>query len=170
MEEQRQNEVMRHIPTLARTRERIGKSYRSTAEKLYSSAYQRGEATPADVENGFRSLARCIEKFSESIRHTRINGHNQQQEMGKRLSIAFDQAVLALDSIREDEYGRRAPFHLFDRSHAETIFASVLMIGVHLERLIALVGRIDPDLNERLLAHTIRLEHPVNEQVLQPIA
>jgi len=169
MEQQRQNEVMRHIPTLARTRERIGKNYRSIAEKLFSSAYERGAVTPADVENGFRSLARCIEKFSESIRHTRINGHNQQ-EMGKRLSAAFDQALLALDSIHADEYGRRAPFHLFDRSHAETIFASVLMIGVHLERLIVLVAKIDPDLNERLLADTIRLEHPLNEQVLQPIA
>ncbi|HXI12449.1 MAG TPA: hypothetical protein VNM92_07365 [Thermoanaerobaculia bacterium] len=170
MEQQRQNEVMRHVPTLSSLKERVSRNYRPTAETLYSSAYERGEKIPTDVETGFRALVHCIEKLSESIRHTRSGGHNQQQQMGKRLSGAFDQALVALNSIHEDEFGRRAAFHSFERSQAEALFSSILMIGVHLERLTVLVGTLDPDLHERLLAHAIRLEHPVNEQVLRPIA
>ena len=155
-----QNETMRHVPPLAFIRQKIGTDYRKQCETLYRSAHQAGQPSAGqEVESEFRGLARSLDRISDLLRSGRHpNGHGHQhpsQELHARLDSAFEGAIRALDGVKEDEYGRRAPYQTFERSRWEMIWTAVLRARAQIGRLIDLLEPRDSSLREALLGHLV---------------
>jgi len=79
-------------------------------------------------------------------------------------------AVASLNAVDGELYGRRYPFQTLERSRAEPLAGSMLVVGEHVRRLTRLVRTIDPDIDEKLLAGLVVQASPVDDQTRNPIA
>lgn len=164
------NERMRHIPTREWMIWKLDSDVRGRLAKLlpaYSSLAAEDPRRPR-IETELKSICRAADRLAEAAKHTRSNG--VPSELTNRLTWAIDHAVANLKTIDVATFGKRAPFHLFDRSHAEQIYGALLAVMQGVERLLPLIREVDPDLDERLLDGLVVLANPVDARMLKPIA
>ena len=165
-----QNERMRHVPPIGWIVEKLDGDVRRAIGK-FRAPYA---SLPADdprhgpLEGELRALCRAIERLAEAAKHTRTNG--TPSEVGARIGWAIDHALSSLRSLDANLFGRRYPVQTHERSKAEPVYAALLVVIQHLQRLRPLVLEIDPDLDERLLEGLVRLEVPVDDRMRQPMA
>lgn len=160
------NERMRHIPTTSWMIQKLDADLRQRIDKLW--APFTSEPPHGELEEEFRALCRSLARLAETAKHSRH--HHPPNDLGSRIHWELNHAVSALQSLDADLIGRRYPMQTHDRSKAEPLYASLLAVIVHVQKLQPLVRAVDPGVDERLYEGLVRLENPVDERMLRPIA
>lgn len=165
-----QNERMRHVPPIGWILEKLDGDVRRTINKLWSpyASLPADDSRHPPLEAEFRALCRSLDRLAEAARHGRTNG--APGELGARIGWSVEHAVAAIRSVDASLFGRRYPVQTHERSKAEPVYAGLLVVIQHLQRLHPLVLAVDPDLDEKLLEGLVRLEMPVDDRMRQPIA
>ena len=163
------NERMRHVPTPEWMARKIESDLRKRVEKLLSVfvnvAASDPRHTPLEVE--FRALCKALERLADAAKPTaRQNAH----DLPSRIDVVLTVSVANIRSLEPTPLGRRNPYNAFDRSKAEPMYAALLAVICHIDRIIRLARAIDPGLDERLLEGLVVLQNPVDERMLRPIA
>ncbi len=164
LETQAQNEHMRHIPAADWMVRKVDGDARRRVELLLDvlRALPSDDARHADLEGPLRTLCRSIDKLAEAARHGRNN--HAPNEIAAHLRWSLEHAVANLRGIDAETFGRRAPFHHFDRSRAEAVYGALLCVFAALDRAAGAARAIDPALDERLFAHLVQLETPMRQE------
>jgi hypothetical protein len=163
------NERMRHVPSADWMARKVETDIRKRVDKVMPVLLSVPNADPrhASLETEFRSLCKALERLADAARPTaRQNGHDLPSRIDSMLTIA----AANLHSLEPTAFGRRNPYHSFDRSKAEPVYASLLAVFAHLERVITLVRAIEPGIDERLQEGLVILQNPVDDRMLRPIA
>lgn len=163
------NERMRHVPGAEWMARKVETDIRKRVGKLMPVLLNLPSADPrhASLEAEFRSLCKALERLADTARPTaRQNGHDLPSRIDSMLTIA----AANLHSLETTAFGRRNPYHAFDRSKAEPVYAALLAVFGHLERVIILVRAIEPGIDERLQEGLVVLQNPVDDRVLRPMA
>lgn len=155
------NEIMRHVPTAAWLVWKLDHDLRPRIEKLYApfAALPHDDPRRAAVEEILRALCRAIDRLADTARHSRIN--QPPQDPGERLTWSIGHAVSCLNSLDPSLFGRRCPFHTFERSRSEPVYGAMVAVIAHVNRLTAAVRTIDPDVDARLLDGLVMSEQPL---------
>lgn len=163
-----ENERMRHIPSLSWMAQKLDTDVRSRIEKLWPpyADLHAGDEHHAPIEAEMRALCRSLDRVADVARRHRGNGH-PPSELGARLGWAITHAVSNLNAADTQTFGKRMPFHTFERSNAEPLWAAVLTVIQHVNRLTDLVREIDPRVDERIYENLVQLHEPLRRE---PIA
>lgn len=163
------NERMRHVPSAEWMARKVETDIRMRVDKVMPVLLTLPSADPrhASLETEFRALGRALERLADTARPTaRQNGHDLPSRIDSMLTIA----AANIHALETTAFGRRNPYHAYDRSKAEPLYAALLAVLGHLERVITLVRAIDPGIDERLLQGLVVLENPVDDRMLRPMA
>ena len=156
------NERMRHVPTAEWMARKVESDVRTRLEKLLSSYADLPPADPRHpaLEAEFRGLCRALERLIDCAKPgTRHNGHSN--DLAAKIEMLLSHAVTALHSLEPTAFGRRNPYHLFERSKSEIVYGVFLAVLTHVDRIITLVRTVDPAIDERLLEGLAVLQTPV---------
>lgn len=168
LEQWSQNERMRHVPALATMADKLDHDLRRRIERLwlpYSDLPASDPRHPA-LEAEFRALCRSLERISlVAVRHR--GALHPPNELGTRIGWLVSHAVQCLSSADAETFGRRFPFHTFERSNAEPLWAAMLSTIQHVQKLTDLVREIEPDIDERMYEGLVQLSEPLRRE---PIA
>ena len=161
------NEVMRHVPSLEWLLRKLDDDLRHRVEKLWVSiaAVPHEDPRRAALDDHARALCRSIDRLAEVARHTRAN--HVPNDLGDRLIWSINHAISCLNALDPALFGRRCPFHTFERSKAEPVYSAMVGVMAHVRDLTALVRTVDPALDERLLDGLVTLQEPLRRD---PIA
>ena len=163
LEEHATNEPMRHVPAIGWMCDKLDGDIRRRLEKLCASI--KAHPTPeADTE--LRALCRALDRLADFAKHVRNNGHGPNDALHKT-RWSLNHALSCMRLVDAATFGRREPFHHFDRSKSEPLYAHFLVVLDHVSRVTIAVRPIDPSIDERLLEGVVRLTEPLREQ---PIA
>ena len=161
------NEIMRHVPLLDTLVRKLDDDVRHRVEKLWVSIAMLSHDDPrrGPIEDHARALCRAIDRLAETARHTRM--HQPPNDLGDRLIWSVNHAISCLNSLDPALFGRRCPFHTFERSKAEPVYGAMVAMLAHVRNLTAIVRTVDPDVDGRLLDGLVTLEQPLRRD---PIA
>ncbi|MDQ3281913.1 MAG: hypothetical protein M3Q69_10935 [Acidobacteriota bacterium] len=160
-----QNERMRHIPTIPWIVQKLEGDVRHHVEKLwlpYSDLPASDPHHPA-LEAEFRALCKSLDRLADVARRHRQHPH-PPADLASRMPWAIQQAIAALQSADAETFGRRFPFHTFERSNAEPLWATMLSVLQHVQRLIELVREIDREIDERIYEGLVKLNEPLRRE------
>ena len=163
------NERMRHVPSAEWMARKVETDIRKRVGKVMPLLLNLPSADPRhpSLEAEFRSLCKSLERLADAAKPTaRQNGHDLPSRIDSMLTVA----AANLHSLETTAFGRRNPYHAFDRSKAEPLYAALLAVFGHLERVINLVRAIEPGIDERLLEGLVVLQNPVDDRMLRPMA
>ncbi len=163
------NERMRHVPSPEWMARKIETDLRKRIEMVMPVFVNLAGSDPrhASLEGEFRSLAKALERLADTAKPiARQNGHDLPSRIGTLLTMA----AANIHSLEPTAFGRRNPYHAFDRSKAEPLYAALLAVFCHIDRVITLVRAIEPGIDERLLEGLVVLQNPVDDRMLGPIA
>ncbi len=168
LETHAQNERMRHIPTLEWMARKLDGDIRRRVEKLwlpYSDLAASDPRHPA-LEAEFRALCRCLDRVADIARRHHGRQH-PPNELGSRIQWSIANAVQNLNGADAETFGRRFPFQTCERSNAEPLWAAMLSVIQHVQKLTELVRGIDAEIDERLYEELVQLREPLRRE---PIA
>jgi hypothetical protein len=159
------NERMRHIPTAEWMAKKLDVDLRHRIDKLFAPFADLPHHDPAHapIEEAFRGLCRALDHVADVARRPRGNPH-PPAELGHRLNWAISHAIGNLQSTESDTFGRRFPFHTFERSNAEPLYAALLAVIERVRRLEPLIRAIDPGIDERLYEDLVKLNEPLRKE------
>jgi hypothetical protein len=162
-----QNERMRHIPSLEWMLGKLEGDARKRAGLMLDvlHALPGDDTRHAELEGALRLLSRSLDRLTEAARHGRTN--HAPNEIGAHLRWSLEHAAANLRSLDGETFGRRAPFHHFERSRSEPVYGAFLSVLAAIERALAIASAADRSLDERLYAHLVHLETPLRRE---PIA
>lgn len=168
LESHAHNERMRHIPSIPWIVQKLEGDVRRNVEKLWHPYADLPASDPRHpaLEAEFRALCKALDRTADIARRHRNHPH-PPNELGNRVMWAISQTVSALHSADQETFGRRLPFHTFERSNAEPLWAAVLSVLQHVQRLIELVRDIDPQIDEAIYEGLVQLKEPLRRE---PIA
>jgi hypothetical protein len=162
-----QNERMRHIPTIDWMAQKLDGDIRARIDKLWLPYADLPASDPrhAPIEQELRALCKSLDRVADVARRTRNN--HPPNDLGGRIHWALDHAVANLHAADVDTFGRRLPFQTFERSNAEPLWAAMLAVIQHVQRVVELVRAIDPQIDERMYEGLVNLSEPLRRE---PIA
>ena len=152
------NERMRHIPRIEWIINKLESDVRKRADLAINVAHALSpdDARRADLEGPLRALCRAIDRAGDVVRHTRTN--HAPNETGAHILWSIEHAVASLRTVDPETFGRRQPFHFFERSKSETLYGALLAVLCSLDRVLATARGIDPSIDEKLYAHLVSLD------------
>jgi hypothetical protein len=161
-----QNERMRHIPSTDWIVRKLEGDVRKRMDLLVDvlRALPNDDPRHADLEGPLRAFCRCLDRLADAARHGRNN--HAPNEIGAHLRWSLEHATANFRGIDAETFGRRAPFHHFDRSRAEPVYGALLAVLAALDRTFEIARPIDPSLDERLYAHLVQLDPPMRKEAI----
>lgn len=168
LESHAQNEPMRHIPTLAWMLQKLDVDLRRRIEKLWLpySDLPANDPRHSALEAELRALCRAIDRVGAIARHHRAS-HHPPNDLSSRVTWTINQAVAHLTASDAETFGKRFPFQTFERSNSEPLWAAMLLVIQHVQKLVPMVREIEPDIDERLYEGLVELTEPMRRD---PIA
>ncbi|HYO77460.1 MAG TPA: hypothetical protein VE010_13445 [Thermoanaerobaculia bacterium] len=165
LETQARNERMRHIPGIPWIVQKLDGDVRRNVEKLWRPYADLPASDPRHpaLEAAFRSLCKSLDRVTDIARKHRGHPH-PPNELGRRLHWAIGEAIAALNSTDTETFGKRLPFHTFERSNSEPRWAAVLSVLQHVQRALQLVRDIDPTIDEQMYEGLVQLNEPLRRE------
>jgi hypothetical protein len=157
------NERMRHIPDLSWIARKLDVDLRRRIERMwlpYSDLPASDPRHPA-LEAEIRALCRSIERVGAIARHFRGNPH-PPNDLGSRVTWTINQAVGNLTGADVETFGKRFPFHTFERSNSEPLWGAFLLVIQHVQKLVPMIREIEPDIDEQLYEGLVQLSEPMS--------
>ena len=147
------NERMRHVPPLDWMIRKIDADVRSRIAKLTANFASLPSSDPhyATIEAALRELCSSMERITATAGNRR-SAEPAGMPLTARIDSAIAHAVAALRGLEGTPFGRRAPYHVFERSRSEPVYGALLGVIDHVARLVPLIRSIDRDIDEKLLA------------------
>ena len=147
------NERMRHVPPLDWIIRKVDTDLRSRVAKLTASFAALSATDPRStaIENQLRILGGAIDRLAVTAGGRRSN-ENAGAALAARIDAALTHAASCLRALDSTAFGRRAPYHCFERSKSEPVYGALAAVICHVERLVPLVRLVDADIDEKLLA------------------
>ncbi|HEX8618959.1 MAG TPA: hypothetical protein VF911_15355 [Thermoanaerobaculia bacterium] len=167
LESHAHNERMRHVPSIPWILEKLEGDVRRKLEKLWLPYSDLAASDPRhpELEAAFRALCKSLDRVADiARRHHRAHHSHPPADLGNRLTWGISQAVSALNSADADTFGRRFPFQTFERSNAEPLWAAMLGVLQHVQRLIELVRPIEPQIDEQMYEGLVQLQEPLRRE------
>ncbi|HSP34251.1 MAG TPA: hypothetical protein VLU46_08050 [Thermoanaerobaculia bacterium] len=148
-----QNDRMRHVPPLDWMIDKLDGGLRSRIAKMTAAFATLAAADPhcAAIESQLRLLGGSIDRLAVTAGGRRSN-EAATMALPARIDAAVTHAASCLRSVDAATFGRRAPYHFFERSKSEPVYGALLAVIAHVEMLVPLIRSIDPDIDEKLLA------------------
>ena len=137
------NDRMRHIPAVAWIVDKLDHDLRRRINVLASST------TNEAIDNEIKAVCKAIDRLSDAAKHSRANTQ-AASDLAGRIDQTITHAVASLNSLDSNLFGRRYPFQSFERSKAEAIYGSLLVVIDRVRRLTEMVRAIDKTVDERL--------------------
>lgn len=159
------NERMRHIPALSSIVQKLDVDLRRRIEKLwlpYSDLPANDPRHPA-LEAEIRALCRAIDRVGAIARNHRGNPH-PPNDLASRISWTINQAVANLNGSDVETFGKRFPFQTFERSNSEPLWAAMLGVIQHVQKLVPMIREIEPDIDEQLYEGLVQLTEPMRRE------
>ena len=126
---------MRHVPPLDDIIERIDGKIRVRLTTIASIAERIGDENHP-LQRMVKSACRQVCHIAEVARH-RTHGHaNGNGSLTQSVNHSLTVALEALRAVDRSVYGRRMPFHRFERSECEEIYAAVVAVSSIIEEAI----------------------------------
>lgn len=143
---------MRHVPSPEWMAGKVDGDLRGRINKMTAVFAELASADPrySTAETGLRALCNAIESLA-IVAGGRRNGAETQAALPARIDAALTHAAATLRSLENTPFARRHPYHWFDRSKAEQIYAALVVVIGHVERLVPAIRAVDPDIDEKLL-------------------
>jgi hypothetical protein len=165
LEQWPQNEPMRHVPTLAWTLQKLDQDIRRRLERLLVPWSDVGSADPhhAPIEQELRAVCRSLDRVAD-VAARRGRGGHPPNDLTARVRWSLDHAVQSLSAADADTFGRRFPFHTFERSNAEPLWGAMLTVIQHVQKLVTLIREIEPDIDERMYEGLVNLIEPLRRE------
>jgi hypothetical protein len=159
-----ENERMRHIPLITWIADKLDHDVRQRMEKMISAVepLAASDARRSAIDEALRSVCGALDRAADAARHSRPA--TAPSELATRISWSMNNAVSSLRTIDANAFGRRYPFHTFERSKAESVYAALLVVLYRLDRVIPLVREVDPTIDERLLQGLVNLQEPMRQE------
>lgn len=160
-----QNERMRHIPPVSWIIEKLDGDLRRRVELEVSVFDSLASADPRHqpIAEALRGICDAFDDLAEAARHVRGPLH-PPAEIAHRIPWSINTALSSLRNVDASMFGRRQPFHTFERSPAEAVYGALLVVIQQIERVVPLIREIDPATDERLNASLVRLEEPMRAE------
>ena len=79
---------------------------------------------------------------------------------------SLEHAIQNLQGADAETFGRRFPFHTFERSNAEPLWGAMLSVLQHVHNLVPLIREIEPDIDERMYEGLVNLIEPMRREPL----
>jgi hypothetical protein len=164
LEQWSQNERMRHIPPIGWIIEKLDGDVRRKLEKLLLPWSDLPASDPRHgvIDNELRALCRSLDRVAD-VAWRNHRGHAPNDLAGK-IRWSLDHAVQNLSAADAEAFGRRYPFHTFERSNAEPLWGAMLSVLDHLQRLVPLIREIEPDIDERMYEGLVNLIEPLRRE------
>ena len=164
----RQNERMRHIPSISWMIQKLDGDLRARVDKLFAvyAALPANDPRHALLEQEFRALCRAIDRVADVAKRPRGNPH-PPADLVHRISWGISHAVANLREADTDTFGRRFPVQTFERSNSEPLWAAMLGVIDHVQRIVPRIRELDPHIDERLYDGLVVLNDPLRAE---PIA
>ena len=161
LEQWSQNERMRHVPTLEWIRQKLDHDVRHKLEKLLVpwSDLPASDQRHAAIDTELRAVCRALDRVAD-VAWRNHRGHAPNELAGK-VRWSLDHAVQNLAVADAETFGRRYPFHTFERSNAEPLWGSMLSVLDHLQRVVPLIREIEPQIDERIYEGLVNLVEPL---------
>ena len=163
LEEHATNAAMRHIPSLTWLCDKLDGDLRRRIEKLCAAL---DSHMTAEADHEVRGLCRALDRLADASKHIRNNGHGPNEALHK-VRWSLNHALSCLRLVDAATFSRRAPFHHFEKSKSELVYAAFLVVIDHVYRLMTVVRTIDPGIDDSLNEGLVQLQEPLREQ---PIA
>lgn len=162
------NERMRHVPAAEWIADKVDIDLRRRVDILCASfsALPAGEPHRAKAEAELNSVCRALERLADIAKHSRAGG-SHPSDVPSKMREALNHAVANLRGVDASLFGRRHPFHTFERSKSEPLYAGLLVVIYVTNRATAALREADRGLDERLLDGIVTLQEPLRTQ---PIA
>lgn len=147
------NERMRHVPPADWMLRKTEIDLRSRIRKLTAAFADLPAADPhhGAIETQLRAAGTAIDCLTSTVLGRRTTT-TEPPALPARIEAALSSAAAALRSLEPTPFGRRFPYHSFDRSKGEPVYGALLAVICQVDRLVPLVRAIDPDIDEKLLA------------------
>ena len=167
LENHAENERMRHIPSTEWMLRKLEGDVRKRIDLMIDVLHALPGDDPrhAELEGALRLLCRSVDRLAEAARHGRIN--HAPNEIAAHLHWSIDHAASNLRAVDGEIFGRRAPFHHFERSKSEPLYGAFLSVLAAIDRTLLIASAVDRGLDERLYAHLVQFETPMRQE---PIA
>lgn len=159
------NERMRHIPLVSWMIQKLDTDVRRRFELFHTafSELPQGDPRRERIEAELRGLCRSIDRVADVAKRPRGQSH-PPADIAPRISWAINHAIGNLQSVDPETFGKRHPFHTFERGNSEPLTAAMLQVLDHLHRLQELVREIDPHVDEALYADLVKLNEPMRKE------
>ncbi len=156
-----QNERMRHVPSIDWMLQKLEGDTRNRVGLMLDVFYASSGDDPnhAALDGALRGLCRTIDRLADAARHGRNN--HAPNEIGAHLRWSLEHAAANLRGLDGETFGRRAPFHHFERSRSEPVYGALLSVLAAIDRALAVARAVDASLDERLYAHLVQLATPM---------
>jgi hypothetical protein len=156
-----QNDRMRHVPPLAWVIQKLDQDVRRRLEKLLVpfSDVHASDPRHARIEQELRAVCRGLDRVADVARRGRA-GH-PPNDLASRVRWSLDHAVQNLSAADAETFGRRFPFHTFERSNAEPLWGAMLALLQHVQNLVPLIREFEPDIDERMYEGLVNLIEPL---------
>lgn len=158
LEEHAANEVMRHIPSASWIADKLDGDLRRRIETLCAAC----GGNPAG-DAALTALAHALDRLADVSKHIRSNGHGPNEPVQK-LRWSLNHALSCLWLIDAATFGRRAPFHHFEKSKSEIVYGAFLVVIDRLHRLTQAARTIDAGIDEHLWEGLVQFHEPLREQ------
>jgi hypothetical protein len=150
MEEREKNEIMRHVPEISFFRRKVADDYGKRLMMLADSiAARRGSEEAAAAEKKVRAALGWLCRIGDLLSHrpaSRRNEHDLRRSIDQSISFVLAE----LDHASAEMFRRRIPYHHFNRSEGEQVYAAFCGAARLLEEAAALLTTVDSELADRL--------------------
>lgn len=162
------NERMRHIPLVSWMIQKLDVDVRRRFDILFTpfTTLPAGDPRREPIEAELRAFCRSLDRLADVAKRPKGQSH-PPTELGQRINWALNHAIGNLQAVDVDTFGKRLPFHTFERSNAEPLNAALLGAIGHLQRLQELVRAVDPSIDAAIYADLVTLIEPLRRE---PIA
>ena len=159
------NERMRHIPLVSWMIQKIDVDVRRRFDVLFGafSTLPADDPRRASIELEFRGLCRSIDRVADVAKRPRGQSH-PPTDLAPRINWAINHAVGNLQAVDPETFGKRHPFHTFERSNSEPLNAAMLAVIDHLHRLQDVLREVDPSIDETIYADLVKLNEPLRRE------
>ena len=160
------NERMRHIPSAEWIIGKVDTDLRRRIDVLclsFSNLDAADTHRPA-AEAELTAVCRGLDRLADVAKHARHPSH--PADITVKVKEALNHAVASLRAMDANLFGRRAPFHLFERSKSELLVAAMLVVITAVNRATETLRVADPGLDERLLEGLVTLSEPLRVEAI----
>lgn len=145
------NPENRHVPPAEVLIRRLDGELRPKLSVIWDSLFAALSPDDATLRIAFESRIRYVVRWLDRIAYLARGPQTAPSEdLRVYLNRAFDSATAALQSFDVNRLRRRTPFHLFDRSRGELIYAAFVVVECAVAELAEQISALDPSLPEKL--------------------